>query len=1139
MSTETNPYFQHTGHERPDILEKIARMGLQPFYQYVKSALDSIRKREAVKARWEKISQERFKLKLKGQLCRLPKALFRLSLKAYSAPWFLLQSTDGKALEKDLNIPLLVRFADGAQESFVLQESTMIEVNDCHYLVRLENMQRDAVEQAIWGFNTSLELRPNRPKVGRGDQTFQLFPSGQTMDYLNFQKDSLFVAKPLKGETSFVKIHGALYELEAVREQSSTIPTNAHILREESDARLVYAPQNTKSLSSYALNREEEESFLAALFQRTEGLNYDGKKVVFTDKALQKQASQQKEIHLNGLAFEVKSARDRDEQYQIQLEELEEDSQSIFSPLRFFFDDGIEVSDSKRNNYQIFRGNEEDFKLILKDRNGNTCFPKGTVLSVRINNYPLKMQMQAIRTLQNMPVADHLSLLKLLEKQEVVSWPNTYSPSSGASLQASKQLDWEVLTDAERSGSQEQRAFVQKALATQDFAFLEGPPGSGKTTVILELICQLVQQGKRILLCGSTHVAIDNVLERLKVAPNGENLLSKYAILPIRIGDQSRLSAEIREFQLDNMLEADSIGENLLLEAANLVCGTTIGILQHPHFKARDARNEPITPDFDYLIIDECSKTTFQEFLVPALYAKRWVLVGDNMQLAPYTDRDELQSGIEHIPLKNNKPLPEALQRSCFILHHFFDQLNGKGKFWKEGQGLFIPVPKSAFSYLKEELEARKFHSPALNLGNFNLLSETQPNLNSLELDAQKNWLVGFIRHDTPLEQCNPTAISCYDVIFYDEEIPRSSLAAVLPETFLIVDDQLQDTAAVFRHNYSTERLQYGPARSRGKTEERGWSLQKELLRLLKEKSWAEEITWRIDREHQLRLKEGKTEHYRRTIKELLPKSLPPAEKRDLENRINTVASVGLPSILESLLEGLRGQRKDVETVITKGFGSADLLPRREKLLFQHRMHPEISAFPREQFYTKDDGIALQDLRYPSPIEQQRQWVYNRYASRSVWIDVKGSPHRNENAAEADKMLEELKAFVQYAHEYTPPEKAHWQVACLSFYRGQERLLRKLLRKYCNQPNSFSSFQKDKVRIKLHTVDKFQGQEADIVFLSMVQTYRDGFLDNPNRLNVAITRARFQLVILGSHHYFSRRSRSEDLKALAQKTYKI
>jgi superfamily I DNA and/or RNA helicase len=54
----------------------------------------------------------------------------------------------------------------------------------------------------------------------------------------------------------------------------------------------------------------------------------------------------------------------------------------------------------------------------------------------------------------------------------------------------------------------------------------------------------------------------------------------------------------------------------------------------------------------------------------------------------------------------------------------------------------------------------------------------------------------------------------------------------------------------------------------------------------------------------------------------------------------------------------------------------------------------------------------------------------------------------------------------------------------------------------------------------------------------MVQTTRDGFMDNPNRLNVAITRAKFQLVIIGDYEYFSNKSNSDDLKELAKNTYK-
>ena len=45
---------------------------------------------------------------------------------------------------------------------------------------------------------------------------------------------------------------------------------------------------------------------------------------------------------------------------------------------------------------------------------------------------------------------------------------------------------------------------------------------------------------------------------------------------------------------------------------------------------------------FDVLIMDEASKTTFQEFLVPALHAGRWIIAGDTKQLAPHTEQAEI-----------------------------------------------------------------------------------------------------------------------------------------------------------------------------------------------------------------------------------------------------------------------------------------------------------------------------------------------------------------------------------------------------------------------------------------------------------------------------------------------------------------
>jgi hypothetical protein len=168
-------------------------------------------------------------------------------------------------------------------------------------------------------------------------------------------------------------------------------------------------------------------------------------------------------------------------------------------------------------------------------------------------------------------------------------------------------------------------------------------------------------------------------------------------------------------------------------------------------------------------------------------------------------------------------------------------------------------------------------------------------------------------------------------------------------------------------------------------------------------------------------------------------------------------------------------------------------------------------------------------------------------------VDVDSPTRGGKNIFEAAAMVHHLKEFLDYAVKKEHPEKGkNWEVACLAFYRGQEGVIReggenggKHVSGLLSLPGikgKVSSFRynEDKrlgdypVFIRLCSVDRFQGHEADVVFLSMSQTNRDGFLDNPNRLNVAITRAKFQLVIFGKYEYFSEKSRSEDLGALAQ-----
>ena len=163
---------------------------------------------------------------------------------------------------------------------------------------------------------------------------------------------------------------------------------------------------------------------------------------------------------------------------------------------------------------------------------------------------------------------------------------------------------------------------------------LQGPPGSGKTTAILELIYQLCKRGKRVLLCASTHVAVDNVLEKIVTHPQSEELLS--VINPVRIGKDDAVASDyVKPFVHSNVKSGvNAEYEEILNDSFNLVCGTIVGVLQFPPIKSKvaDIRDASIESMFDYLILDEASKTTFSEFLVPAILCKRWIIVGDVKQ---------------------------------------------------------------------------------------------------------------------------------------------------------------------------------------------------------------------------------------------------------------------------------------------------------------------------------------------------------------------------------------------------------------------------------------------------------------------------------------------------------------------------
>jgi hypothetical protein len=104
--------------------------------------------------------------------------------------------------------------------------------------------------------------------------------------------------------------------------------------------------------------------------------------------------------------------------------------------------------------------------------------------------------------------------------------------------------------------SPKQEEAVRAAVFGPDMTLIQGPPGTGKTTVILEILRQLFRMhgqktGFKVLLVAPTHVAVDNVLERLVAPRNGSNLVMELGVAPYRLGSTRSIAEHLRGFTPD------------------------------------------------------------------------------------------------------------------------------------------------------------------------------------------------------------------------------------------------------------------------------------------------------------------------------------------------------------------------------------------------------------------------------------------------------------------------------------------------------------------------------------------------------------------------------------------------------------
>ncbi|XP_028649365.1 DNA-binding protein SMUBP-2 [Erpetoichthys calabaricus] len=211
-----------------------------------------------------------------------------------------------------------------------------------------------------------------------------------------------------------------------------------------------------------------------------------------------------------------------------------------------------------------------------------------------------------------------------------------------------------------------QKAAVEFAMSQRELAIIHGPPGTGKTTTVVEIVLQAVKKGMKILCCAPSNVAVDNLVERL----------AKNKVKVLRLGHPARLLESIQKHCLDAVLahsdstqiikdirtdidqafakmkkfqdkceksnlygEIKSLRKELrqreessitqILKKADVILATNTG--------ASDDGQLKLLPEdyFDLVVIDECTQALEGSCWIPLLKAPKCLLAGDHKQLPP------------------------------------------------------------------------------------------------------------------------------------------------------------------------------------------------------------------------------------------------------------------------------------------------------------------------------------------------------------------------------------------------------------------------------------------------------------------------------------------------------------------------
>ena len=207
-----------------------------------------------------------------------------------------------------------------------------------------------------------------------------------------------------------------------------------------------------------------------------------------------------------------------------------------------------------------------------------------------------------------------------------------------------------------------QKEAVEFCLKQKEVGIVHGPPGTGKTTTVVEIIRQAVRSGEKVLVCAPSNVAVDNLVERL----------ARAKVKVVRLGHPARVNQGLVQHSLDAIISNSDEGalvRDIYRELDKVMAGNRGSNRMKVRAEVKELRKEikqrekkalkeilsraevvlgtltssgPDSPlkhlpdkHFDLTVIDECSQALETACWIVACSASKLLLAGDHLQLPP------------------------------------------------------------------------------------------------------------------------------------------------------------------------------------------------------------------------------------------------------------------------------------------------------------------------------------------------------------------------------------------------------------------------------------------------------------------------------------------------------------------------